>query len=58
MVRTRDLLIMDQQKLTDNVVKALPIPATGNRIHYDKDIAGFGCRVTAGGARGKGADVK
>lgn len=38
-------------KLTDTLVKALPIPATGNRITYDQDVTGFGVRVTAGGAR-------
>jgi integrase len=43
-------LIMDQ-KLTDSIVKALPTPEAGNRIHYDKEVKGFGCRVTAGGAR-------
>jgi integrase len=37
--------------LTDAVIKRLPSPAAGNRIHYDDDIAGFGCRVTAAGAR-------
>ena len=39
------------QKLTDSIVKDLPAPAAGNKIHYDSDLAGFGCRVTAGGAR-------
>jgi hypothetical protein len=39
------------QKLTDNVVKALPQPSAGNRIEYDTEIKGFGCRVTAGGVR-------
>lgn len=38
-------------KLTDAIVKALPPPASGNRITYDTDVRGFGCRVTAGGAR-------
>jgi integrase len=37
--------------LTDAVVKRLPAPAEGNAITYDDDVAGFGCRVTAGGAR-------
>jgi integrase len=36
--------------LTDAVIKRLTLPAKGNRVHYD-DIAGFGVRVTAGGAR-------
>jgi hypothetical protein len=46
--RTR--LIM-AQKLTDTIVKNLPSPASGNRIEYDADVKGFGCRVTAAGAR-------
>ena len=37
--------------LTDAAVKRLPLPSKGNRIHYDDTTAGFGCRVTAGGAR-------
>ncbi|KAB0676702.1 tyrosine-type recombinase/integrase [Aureimonas leprariae] len=39
------------QRLTDTVVKALPLPDKGNRIVYDADVKGFGCRVTAAGAR-------
>jgi integrase len=39
------------QKLTDSAVKGLPLPAQGNRVHYDSEVTGFGCRVTAGGAR-------
>jgi integrase len=38
-------------KLTDSVVKALPTPLSGNKVHYDSDVKGFGARVTAGGAR-------
>ena len=38
------------QKLTDSIVKTLPIPARGNRIAYDSDVKGFGVRVTAAGA--------
>jgi integrase len=38
-------------RLTDAIVKRLSLPATGNRIHYDADVKGFGARVTAGGAR-------
>ena len=37
--------------LTDAAVKRLPVPANGNRITFDDAIGGFGCRVTAGGAR-------
>ena len=32
-------------------VKKLEPPKKGNRITYDDAVAGFGCRVTAGGAR-------
>jgi hypothetical protein len=39
------------QRLTDRVVKGLPRPKAGNRIYYDDLVSGFGCRVTAGGAR-------
>ncbi len=39
------------QKLTDPIVRSLPFPATGNKITYDIDVKGFGCRVTAKGAR-------
>ena len=39
------------QKLTDTIVKTLPAPDKGNRISYDTDVKGFGCRVTANGAR-------
>lgn len=38
-------------KLTDTVVKDLETPAKGNRIVYDSEVKGFGCRVTAKGAR-------
>ena len=32
-------------------VKQLPAPETGSKIYYDDDVPGFGCRVTAAGAR-------
>jgi len=38
-------------KLTDRVVKTLPVPRSGKRIVYDAEIAGFGVRVYASGAR-------
>jgi integrase len=38
-------------KLTDTIVKRLRIPAKGYEITWDVQIAGFGARVTAGGAR-------
>ena len=38
-------------RLTDATVKRLPVPLKGNRIHYDADVKGFGCRVTLAGSR-------
>jgi integrase len=38
-------------RLTDAIVRRLPPPSRGNRIYYDQDVGGFGCRVTSGGAR-------
>jgi len=38
-------------RLTDAVVRRLPIPETGNKVHYDDGLAGFGCRVTRAGAK-------
>ena len=38
-------------RLTDAKVRELEVPERGNKIHYDEDIKGFGCRVTAKGAR-------
>jgi len=38
-------------KLTDAVVKALPVPAKGSRIFYDLGVKGFGIRITSAGAR-------
>src|SRR5258708_19705573 len=39
------------RKLTDRIVKSLPIPDRGNQIAYDEDVKGFGARVTAAGGR-------
>jgi integrase len=39
-------------RLTDRIVKGLPAPANGNRVYYDELVKGYGCRVTAAGARG------
>jgi integrase len=39
-------------RLTDRTVKTLPCPASGNRIYFDDLVRGFGCRMTAAGARG------
>ena len=38
-------------KLTDQTVRDLPLPPSGNRVFYDADVKGFGARVTAKGAR-------
>ena len=38
-------------KLTDAVVRNLPVPAKGNRITYCATVPNFGVRVTAAGAR-------
>jgi integrase len=38
------------QKLTDKLVRALTPPASGNKIHYDGAVTGFGVRITTGGA--------
>ena len=38
-------------KLSDTIVKRLPVPAKGYEITWDTQVAGFGARVTAAGAR-------
>ena len=39
------------QKLDSRHLAKLAAPKSGNKIYYDSEVAGFGCRVTAGGAR-------
>lgn len=39
------------ERLTDRLVKALPVPASGSNIYYDQEVKSFGARVTANGAR-------
>ncbi len=39
------------QHLTDALVKRLPPPARGQALFWDDSVAGYGCRVTAAGAR-------
>lgn len=39
------------QHLTDALVKRLSPPPRGNRVTWDDAVAGYGCRVTAAGAR-------
>jgi integrase len=38
------------QKLTDKLVRSLERPPTGNKIHYDSEVKGFGARITTAGA--------
>lgn len=35
--------------ITDRAVKALKPPASGNEVHYDQLVPGFGARITRGG---------
>ena len=37
--------------LSDSIIKKLPEPEKGSKIHYDPALPGFGIRVTAAGAR-------
>jgi hypothetical protein len=39
------------RRLTELLVKTLEPPARGNAITYDDQVAGFGIRVTAAGAK-------
>ncbi|KWW37657.1 tyrosine-type recombinase/integrase [Cupriavidus metallidurans] len=39
------------KRLTDSLARKLPLPAEGYEIHWCADDPGFGCRVTAAGAR-------
>jgi integrase len=39
-------------KLTETFAKRVKAPSTGNQIHYDGEISGFGLRVTASGSKG------
>jgi integrase len=50
MARTREPAEI-RQRLSDAIVRKLPTPATGNKITYDSEVKGFGCRVTMAGAR-------
>jgi integrase len=38
------------EKITQRNVKQLTPPKHGNRVHYDKEIPGFGVRITSAGA--------
>ena len=38
-------------RLSDRIVRRLPTPERGNKVTYDAETKGFGCRVTAAGGR-------
>jgi integrase len=38
-------------RLTDAIVRRLPVPAAGNKIVWDSDVPGLGARTTAAGVR-------
>ena len=40
-----------KDRLTDAIVRRLSPPKRGNKVYYDSEVKGFGCRVTAAGAR-------
>ena len=40
-----------RELLTGSIIRKLPRPAEGNKVHYDAEVAGFGVRVTAAGAK-------
>ncbi|MEO8896354.1 MAG: integrase arm-type DNA-binding domain-containing protein, partial [Rhizomicrobium sp.] len=37
-------------RITAHLIKALAVPSSGNRVVWDKDLTGFGVRITAAGA--------
>ena len=43
--------VVVQERLTDKVVKSLPLPAGQQKIHYDIEDKGFGVRVMANGTK-------
>ena len=38
-------------RLTDLMIRTLPVPAKGQKTYYDDTLTSFGCRVSQGGAR-------
>ncbi|MGD9715411.1 MAG: tyrosine-type recombinase/integrase [Thermomicrobiales bacterium] len=44
-------MIITMSRLTDLTVRALPSPASGQVIHHDNQVIGFGVRVSQGGAK-------
>src|SRR5215510_3106398 len=51
MGRAWRIAMVRRHRLTDAIVKRLPPPATGKQITPDGEVAGFGIRITANGAR-------
>jgi integrase len=45
------LAVKPADALSDGMVKRLPAPEKGSKIHYDPALPGFGIRITAAGAR-------
>src|SRR5262245_2291362 len=49
--------VPERQRLTDAIVRKLPAPTAGQKLHFDVRnaggayVPGFGVRITAGGAR-------
>src|SRR5215471_21735077 len=43
--------VAERQRLTDAIVRRLPTPEQGKHITPDSEVAGFGVRITANGAR-------
>jgi integrase len=41
----------DDDEIKELPVKKLPVPAKGNKVYYDIEVAGFGIRITAAAAR-------
>lgn len=39
------------ERLTDLNIRTLAAPPKGNKVYFDRDLPGFGCRVTTAGAR-------
>src|SRR5262249_61021480 len=48
---SRDSPMSNKQRLTDTIVRNLALPDRGNAIRCDCDVKGFGCPITAAGAR-------
>jgi integrase len=46
-----EIPVAERKRLTDAIVRRLPLPQQGKHITVDTDVPGFGARVTANGAR-------